>query len=256
MGESQHQQNDLAEYREDGANELGAETGEGEFQPAGADELITASSRKRVGSGTLILLLVVVLAAAGLFSMRSLARAMAGSIAGDKNVEETIDSWISGWSDAENGGAEVILPDLADDRQAGDVLLDDRTEKQVKLDNVQKNPFVNEFAKPVTPDGAPATPADPVNDEEVRLAQARDEMRVTCEKAATKLRLVMLMGGSRPMANISGRVVHVGDTIFDDRLGVTFTVVAIEAGSVTLEVADESIGFEFQTVLSLNPDQT
>jgi hypothetical protein len=192
-----------------------------------ADAIIDQSGRKKVSSSTLLLLLVVVLAGIGLYSMRSLATAMAGGGA-DKGLEETIESFLTSMTgDGARGQGELTVDD------AGAVLLDDRIGLQVPLEEVQKNPFV-----PLPMEQSSTLVEAPIDDgsagAQERIALAREEAKKLFEAEATKLRLLMVMGGTDPMANISGRVVRLGDTVADERLSVEFHVIEISQGLVVL----------------------
>jgi hypothetical protein len=191
------------------------------------DVIIDQPEKKKLSSSTLLLLLVVALAGIGLYSMRSLATAKAGGSA-DKNLEETIESFLSSITGGSNG---TQVGDLVVD-DAGAVLLDDRIGRQVPLDEVQKNPFV---PLPMEQSSIAEAPIDDGSDAaQVRIAQARQAAIEEFNTEAAKLRVLMVMGGSEPMANVSGRVVRVGDTIADERLTVQFKVIEISQGLVVI----------------------
>lgn len=212
-----------------------------------ADAILDQTGKKKLSSSTLLLLLVVVLAGVGLYSMRSIATAMAGGGA-DSGLEKTIESFLSSMADGGKGpNGELTVDD------AGAVLLDDRIGRQVPLDDVQKNPFV-----PLPMEQRPDAIDVPVDDgsdaAQVRIAQAKEEARKLFETEATKLRLLMVMGGSEPMANVSGRVVRVGDVLTDARLSVEFKVVEITQGLVVLRGERADLGFAHDIALRLIRD--
>ena len=78
--------------------------------------------------------------------------------------------------------------------------------------------------------------------------------QVTGNRRATKLRVLMVMGGTEPMANVSGRVVRVGDTIADERLSVEFTVLEIAQGLVVIRGARPDLDLVHDIALRLIRD--
>jgi hypothetical protein len=201
---------------------------------------------RRLRSGTIILAGVVLVAGAGLYSMRALGRA-SGAIVADPDLEKTVDGFLESAGEKRRA-PEVGAPDLQSAGAAMAVLAQDRTDRQVPLTEVQKNPFI-QFSAPQT--GAPVD-TGAGND---AIAAARATAKQQFEKAASKLRLLMVMGGAEPMANLNGRVVRVGDVVADERLGVEFTVTDISPGAVTITGEDASIGFRHDVVITVNRDR-
>jgi len=229
---------------QDGPDESVMPLGVGGFENEAADDLAEDQPGKRkFSSGTLVLGLVVLLAAGGLYSMRTLAIAMA-SAKGDDGLESTVNDWLDSVEGAEDDAPEHLV--------VGDgAILNDRTKLQVPLDDVKKNPF--EFFMSDRGDAPVAT--DTSADEEAqRLREARAEAQRNCERAAEKLRVIMIMGGSDPMANVNGSIVRKGDVLYDDRLDVEFTVSKIEPGGVTVVAEDPAIDFRFEHTLYLIPN--
>jgi hypothetical protein len=223
---------------------------DGAFE-GGETPIVLEAPKRRVSAGTIILLLVVLLAAVGLYSMRSLAIAIAAGAKSDKGLEETIETFLTSLSGNEGRPGEALV--VGPEDGAGEVLVDDRTEMQVALSDVQKNPFVLPIDEPQTDAPAPVNTDTEEGRLAAELAAAQNDQRIACEKAAAKLRLIMIMGGSNPMASISGKIVRVGDALFDERLGVEFLVASISEGAVTLTSSKEAIQFAFETTLLLHP---
>lgn len=99
---------------------------------------------------------------------------------------------------------------------------------QVPVDQVQKNPFElsallgPEPSKPDTSDNGAKASAD-------RLRRDAEARKRRTETAFKELKLNGVLGGSRPVARISGEAVRVGDTVAD-----IFTVAAIHGRGVDL----------------------
>lgn len=226
-----------------GVGDFGEEQG-GTFEALAAD-----APKKKLRSSTIILIAVVALAAGGLWSMRSLSRAAAG-ITGDKKLEATIEGFLSQLtgdaSKPKENPFQVIRAE--DEEKALTALTDDRTERQVALDEVKKNPFV--LHTDPKPEVAPTT-VEVKDDSAERLAAARKQATEKFDRAGTQLRVLMILAGRTPMANISGRVVQAGDRIPVERMGVEFTVVEVGTQSVTIRATDSDISFSHDIVLPL-----
>lgn len=215
--------------------------GVSEFDATSPDDLAFAGEeKKKISSGTLLLIGVIVLAAAGLYSMRSLAIAMATS-----KGENPFDSIIASFFEEGINSGEAGSP-------AGASLVDDRTEQQVPLTDVYRNPFVS-FLPPLetSVDTNQTTQQD---DPEAVRERLRKQARTRFETAADGLRLVMVLGGSKPMANISGRIVHIGDEVYDEKAEFTFKVDDIDAGFVIISAEDKELDLRHQMVLRLSDD--
>jgi hypothetical protein len=119
-----------------------------------------------------------------------------------------------------------ILQDLAVDHATG----------QVPLSDVAKNPF--KMADVVTVPAA-AEPGSPDNSGAIKAAQERERLamekeRLTVHQALAALKVNGILGGSNPVARISGEAVRPGDTV-----GEIFTVKAIKGRSVEIQYKDE-----------------
>ncbi len=116
----------------------------------------------------------------------------------------------------------VVSPDH--DRILSD-LQSSREIKQVPLEEIQMNPFAWNMKAKV--DETDVVDAEALRRERERIE--REERRKAVQFAFDKLRLRSVMGGSHPVAQISGKMVRVGD-----KVGEFFTVTAIEGRSVEL----------------------
>ncbi len=215
---------------------------------AGLDE-----PKKRFRSSTILIAVVIIASAAGLYSMRTISRAAAGG-SGDATLEATIEGFLSSLAGGEKKNSEdpfqVIKAE--DEEKALSALTDDRTDRQVSVNEVQKNPFVLfEEKKTETTSGAPAVDDQAEAKRREELARLRKAFSDSCDRAVKNLRLMMVLRGSSPAANISGRVVYAGDTIKVERDNVTFTVEEIDDYSVVLIATDQETAFTFRTTLTM-----
>lgn len=221
----------------------------------GDQEFDTTTSKKRIiGTGPLLIIAVIGLAVLGLWSMRTLAIAMANSSEADQGLEATIESFLNtlGEGASTSAGPSIVLGGTSGlDADPSEVLGDDRTQEQIPLEDVQKDPFIL-FLEP---QDEPADIPTDFGDTGPDPALVRQEKIDTFENAAAKLRVIMILGGSTPMANVSGRIVHKGDLIYDDMIGVEFEVIEIGDGIVVLAAEDKEIELYYEIPLRLFQNQ-
>ncbi len=179
----------------------------------GADLPTGQSSRARVSTGTLILLLVVVVAGGVLYIMRQFGLGTRLEL-----VDVKIDYPIDGpRTDTEQH--ERVLAALRDSSVA----------VQVPLEEVKKNPFQLGMKKDeASPEPASTSPYD-------REAAERARRQQLIRNTFESLELNSVVGGSMPIARISGENVRVGDRVKD-----LFVVSSIRGRSVEL-VADGEV---------------
>lgn len=195
----------------------------------------TASSKKRVSDTTIVLVGTLLVGASILTGMRWLGTRSL-SLAVDKAIEKTVSEFLGRSSPTAVKSASADLS--ATDRMLRS-LTDDRTEGQVSLEYVKKNPFVLRLARPTT--------EVPTDDGGIDLAAAREQARLeerrrTLGRNVHGMRLSSIMGqqGKR-VAVLNNLVVQVGDMIDQ-----TYEIKDITAFEVVLQ-AD---GMEFRKSLT------
>jgi hypothetical protein len=196
----------------------------------GPDELDLMGSgggRKRVNDATLILLGTLLVGAGILMGMRWVA-GRSGAMAIDKQVEQTVHEFLG--RTTPTAGAAV---GRGDSDRALSSLADDRTEAQVPLENVKKNPFVLQITRP---EGGPVVD-QAAELEALRERQRLEQRRQTLTREVERLRLSSIMGQpGRYVAVIANQVVQVGDFVADK-----YEVTQIDRFEVQLEAE----GFTF-----------
>lgn len=193
----------------------------------------TAAGKKRVSDATIVLVGTLLVGAGILTGMRWLGT-KSSSLGVDKAIEKTVNDFLGRTSaasaqsdEAAHGQSELVL----------DSLTEDRTESQVSLEYVKKNPFVLRLAR-----GPAQAGSDPGIDIASQREQARlAELRRTLERDAQAMRLSSIMGqpGKR-VAVLNNLVVQVGDVVNE-----TYTVTDITAFEVVLAAE----GMEFRKSL-------
>lgn len=226
-----------------------AETFEQDFSEVdGAhDPLAGASSGRKIRSGALVLGTVVVIAVGGLFAMRSLSLATAGSF-GASEVEQTVDEFVR---QLDNGEGPSVLVRGRD--EALHMLHHDFTDRQVPLQDTQRNPFIvhhKDGADTVTP-GPDEPGVDPEEIARQELERRRAERRSEIESVANSLRLQAVLLGSNPMANVSGQYARVGETLEFDDSEVVFTLNSMTNETLELVAVDEELDLELTFTLQL-----
>lgn len=174
----------------------GSEPGE---PSSGAEGLIgvgedfsSGAKKSRISNGTLIILLVVVAAGGALYLMRQFGLGSKLNL-----VDVKIDYPIDGNNSAEESKNQKVLDELRHSALA----------VQVPLDKVKKNPFemTIEDQQP-----APTTrQAKPID----RAAQERQRRADLIQSTLSSLKVNSVLGGSVPIARVSGETVRIGDTI-------------------------------------------
>lgn len=179
---------------------------------AGAGDLAPEPTRRRFG-GVGLIVCAVVIGAGGLLGMRQLGMGAHVSFAKVK-IDYDLEAASATAADSDPGEVLTAL------RESGDIA-------QVPLDDIQMNPFAwNGFAETnKQADTAGPTPED-------LSRRVAEERRRQVSTALSRLTLNSVVGGSTPVARISGQLVRVGETV-----GEFFTVSAISGRRVDL-VAD------------------
>ncbi len=194
-------------------------------------------TKKKIDTGSLLIVVVILVAVGGLFSMRTLARiAMPAPL--DPEKEKLLNEYDpSKISSIESG----VWNDLKSDF----------TLSHVPLDGVSRNPFIIwEPEEPVAIDTR-----DPLADNQKIWEQKREERQKFLEAQSKRFVLQMVLLGARPLANMNDQIVRVGETIKLDENSPEFRVAAIRADSVKLVTEDESYELVFEATIVLLRDR-
>jgi hypothetical protein len=181
-----------------GAGELGADPS--------LDPLAGASSGKKVNGGLLLIIAVMVIAAGGLFFMRKIA-AVTASMVIDRDVEQTIESFIESNEAGPGSGAQLT----ADYHEVLGVLTEAYSERQVPLRDIQRDPFI--IFQPGADQSVVSDTLDPSLQQERLFLQRQAERRTLFERGMQRLRLKSILGGSNPLAIVDQKIVRVGDVL-------------------------------------------
>jgi hypothetical protein len=227
----------------DGTTSSGNETGAamsmmgGVVRPEGLPEAeefgIIEKSKARgkfFNQGTLLIVVVFIIAAATLYGMR-ISQRDEGASAQAKTAEAKVDQALAKLAGSTDGGTSSIESIFQDTDKIVSMFSVDLTEHQVPVRYIKKNPFVLPVFHSVRTDhdDAQAVSAMSTKAERRRAQELRQELG--------GLVLQSVMQGVRPVAIISGDLVQPGQQIG------SFTVRAINSLSVEL-VGDEGRVFK------------
>jgi hypothetical protein len=193
--------------------------------------------RKRIDSGSLLIGIVIIVAAAGLFSMRTLARVTVPT-AGASEFDETIEGFLRLLNVQDQAPSSEIV-DVATGGSVLEIINEQYTERQVPLAEVQRNPFI--IWTPIT-----RTTTDNPDTVDHLWEQQRAEREAEVRKAAERFTLKSVLMGSTPLANLSDKIVREGESILVQPESVEFRVVSIEPDSVTLFASEPRFELSLQ----------
>lgn len=205
------------------------------FDPA----VVDAQAPRNFLSQNALLLLVVALVAAGTIYAMGLTQGDLINQSVPSDAEARIEQAITQLTQQEAAQASPLqqqnLRRLFDETEdIVKMFTSDRTEHQVPLAYVQKNPF--QMVKPVVEEPEVAAAVD-----DGRAAREREQMMNRLRNEAQRLRLEMISSGARGwVAMINGDFVQVGSKVG------SFEVVKIEQFKVTVQSHDE----QFELTLS------
>jgi len=174
-------------------------------------DAIDSGANSKIPQGAAVLVLVALIGGGAIFAMRQF-----GLGSGFNYDDITIDYPIDAKeASSEEDDYEEVLTDLTN-----------HTLPHVALEDLRPKPFELQALASDEPEFEPVSRETP----EERAARKRAERDATLQREFIKLELNSVIGGSRPIARISGIAVRPGDTVND-----IFTVTRISGRSVHLE---------------------
>jgi hypothetical protein len=240
------------------------DSGEGKMMPIGigaedgSDEVIGDDlfdsghdgTKRSLNSSALLLAVVVIVAIAGLFSMRTITRASAATDLPNE-VEQSIETFLSILQSSQHGGrADGSRSLMADKPGVLEVLNESYVSRQVSLEDVQRNPFII-FEEPAN--GAAPSPMRPVGADP--MIQKRADKRALFQQAAGRLELTSVLMGSTPLATINRNIVQVGATVIAEPEGVPFRVVTITSDYVVVAAEDRELDVKHEATLTIDRER-
>lgn len=236
---NQHENIGSGSFGEPDPSQANMPIGVGDFtaDDAALDPLAGSETGPKFRAGTILLVLVVLIAGAGLWFMRKVG-SVSASTAKRNDLEKAVESFLA--SRNAPGGASAQQPGfLSQSDGVLTVLSESYTQRQVPLDSVQRDPFVI-FAE---------TAVKPGNDG--NESQRIRERRAQIDQAAAQVQLKSIIMSSEPMAHVGGKICRVGDTFVAQPHNVTFRVTGITSGAVSMTGEDTAIGVSVPVTVQL-----
>jgi hypothetical protein len=202
------------------------------------DPLANVRERSKFNGGSIVLIAVIVLALAGLWFMRAISHVSASS-GSNNEVEVMIEKFFQRQKTQTQTPTDPTIGNT--DPTVLTLLSSTYTERQVPLDQVQRNPFILPGEDAIKDPNTGAVDKD----YEKRLTARKGDM----VKAQAKLQLKSVMMGSEPLASVSGKIVRKGDEITVDTENVTFRVTNIAPD--TVELVAEDVEFDITHTITL-----
>jgi hypothetical protein len=209
------------------------------------DPLAGAGESRRFKAGSVIIVVVVVIACAGLWFMRTMSHVSIAAAAKSTDAEQDIEKFL-GQRDAKGN------PKGGNNASVLQVLSSSYTDQQVPLESVKANPFI------LPGEGGPKMSAPvyvPTDNSEMAMARARESRQKDFTDALERLVLKSVIMSSQPLANISGQIVRQGDEISPENSDVTFRVERINNDEVTLVASDVALGLNVELTLAMRRDK-
>lgn len=206
---------------------LGENTEPGALANLGADEqdIILAAEgagEKRRRSGPLIVIGVVVLAAASLFSMRTLTKVTAKGVR-TNDIDKIVDGYLKTPADGTDESAKTLIAQLTDVKPV------DRP--------LPRGIFSTDKGDPGEPKPGPAPTQE-------------GPWRTQCTRAADKLKVTSVMRDL--LASINKKIVQLGGTVISE--GVELTVIEITSDGITVEAVHPEQGWRFEAQVPVKRD--
>lgn len=216
----------------------------GAMPEANVDESASTDRRpiRRMTSGSLVVLLLAVVAVVGLYSMRNIGR-ISASTGISREIEQLVASVLPP-KGAEGAAAAPSLPVVDDSALFAMLDTDHRATLQLPFERLGRDPF-ELWRDPSAPAADPS--AVEVEDRSGSgAAWGREVERVV---GLLQLKSVIGGGSSSAMANVNGRIIRPGDVFTVAEAEAEFRVVRIERDSVVLKARNPRLGIEQDAVL-------
>lgn len=202
-----------------------------------------ASAGPRFSTGTLIMVGVILLAGASLWSMRAIDRAVASGPRTSKADEELVSKMLERGS----GASFAIDTDATRLLEPTEAV----SETQVPLKEIAKNPFVL-WAPPSTPGTSPAPDKPQVDTRAERVAEWERKV----DQAAASVRVLSTMStgrdGNSGIANVNGHMMRMGDVFGVQNSGIEFSIDRIERDAVTMRTYSNELKHERIVTIKVN----
>lgn len=196
----------------------------------------------KLNSSVVVLGIVVICGGAVLFWMKQMSAANTSAFAANNEIDTQIENFLDTMIVTDENGTE--------ESNVLNRLTHNYTERQVKIDEVQKNPFILDTDKvdQAVPIQALTDPAD----YEIRQwEKRREEAKAQMESASKQIVINSIMSGSNPLASLNGKIVRIGDKFTAGAESIPFVVESIDTNTVSLVAESEEFDLRLGFTVSL-----
>ena len=210
--------------------------------------LVEEDSSSKINTSAVIVTMFILVSVGAVFAMRTISNSNNTALASNTEVENRIEIFLnsmavkdlsSGSGMSSSGSETTVLK----------VLSTTYSDRQVKLENVKKNPFIT-TADNSSHIQAHANP-NPDGISSKRWNMQRELLREQFMAASQNITVNSLMSGSSPLASLNGKIVREGETITVGSDEVQFTVESIQLNTVILVAESPEYDLKIQFTLGL-----
>lgn len=210
--------------------------------------LVEEESSSKINSSAVIITMFILVSVGAVFAMRTISKSNNTALASNSEIENQIEIFLdsmaikdlSGGSGTNSSSSETTVLK---------VLSTTYSDRQVKLENVKKNPFIT-LADNSSQAQAQANP-NPDGISSKKWNRLREILREQFVAASQNITVNSLMSGSSPLASLNGKIVREGETIIVGFDEVQFTVESIQVGTVILVAESVEYDLKMQFTLGL-----
>lgn len=210
--------------------------------------LVEEESSSKINSSAVIITMFILVSVGAVFAMRTISKSNNTAFASNLEVENQIEIFLDSMA-SQNLSDGSGMNSSSSETTVLKVLSTTYSDRQVKLEDVKKNPFITA----ADASNQAQTQANP-NPDGISLKKwniQRELLREQFIAASQKITVNSLMSGSSPLASLNGKIVREGETITVGSDEVQFTVETILLNTVILVAESAEYDLRIQFTLGL-----
>lgn len=210
--------------------------------------LVEEESSSKINSSAVIITMFILVSVGAVFAMRTISKSNNTAFASNLEVENQIEIFLDSMA-SQNLSDGSGMNSSSSETTVLKVLSTTYSDRQVKLEDVKKNPFITV----ADASNQAQTQANP-NPDGISLKKwniQRELLREQFIAASQKITVNSLMSGSSPLASLNGKIVREGETITVGSDEVQFTVESIQINTVTMVAESAEYDLRIQFTLGL-----
>lgn len=210
--------------------------------------LVEEESSSKINSSAVIITMFILVSVGAVFAMRTISKSNNTAFASNLEVENQIEIFLDSMA-SQNLSDGSGMNSSSSETTVLKVLSTTYSDRQVKLEDVKKNPFITV----ADASNQAQTQANP-NPDGISLKKwniQRELLREQFIAASQKITVNSLMSGSSPLASLNGKIVREGETITVGSDEVQFTVETILLNTVILVAESAEYDLRIQFTLGL-----